>query len=145
MTPERFRAIVDAYGADSRRWPQAERASAEAWARGHRREADALAAESAWLDACLERHAVAEPGAALVERVLAGAPRRRDARANGARHRRLWWWSGVAFAGVGLAGGFAGALAVSFFAVTGSVPSAAHESPYLSTSFSGSASDWSGE
>lgn len=32
MTPERFRTIVAAYGADARRWPDGERAAAEAWA-----------------------------------------------------------------------------------------------------------------
>jgi hypothetical protein len=140
MTPERFRAIVQAYGADSRRWPAAERASAQQWASRHRREADALMADSAWLDACLESDVATPPDAALVERIVGLAPKR-AAR----RNRRLWWWSGAAFAGVGLAGGLAGALAVSFFVVTSSVPSAAHEFPNMTTSFGGSTSDWSGE
>ncbi|QCP50834.1 hypothetical protein FAZ95_17755 [Trinickia violacea] len=145
MTPERFQAIVEAYGADSRRWPAAERASAQAWAERHRQEADALMADSAWLDACLASDPAPQPSDALVARVVALAPASAGRRSAAKKSRRWVWWSGAAFAGVGLAGGLAGALAVSFFVVTGSVPPPEHESPFLSTSFGGSAADWSGE
>ena len=147
MTLERFRAIVEAYGADSRRWPAADRASAAQWAQQHPHEADALIADSAWLDACLSSDTVAPPSEAFFERVaaLAPKPRQPQARRDAARSRRRLWWSGAAVAGIGLAGGVAGALAVSFFVVTGSVPPHEHESSYLTTSFGGSAADWSGE
>ncbi|SEI65226.1 hypothetical protein [Paraburkholderia diazotrophica] len=154
MTPERFRAIVDAYGADARHWPAAERADASAWADQHRSEADALLAEAARLDAWLASDSVEAPDAAFIERIMASAPA--PARAS-ARKRPRWltlpgwrsrhaglWWSGAAFAGVGLIGGFAGAFAVSFFLVTGT-PSPASESSYLTTGFGGNAADWSGE
>ncbi|MEX3932371.1 hypothetical protein AB4Y32_11245 [Paraburkholderia phymatum] len=154
MTPERFRAIVDAYGADARHWPASERADASAWADQHRSEADALRAEAARIDAWLASNSVEAPDAAFVERIVASAPAPAPA---SARKRPRWltlpgwrsrrgglWWSGAAFAGVGLIGGFAGAFAVSFFLVTGT-PSPASESSYLTTGFGGTAADWSGE
>ncbi|MPW15577.1 hypothetical protein GCT13_01285 [Paraburkholderia sp. CNPSo 3157] len=156
MTPERFRAIVDAYGADARRWPEAERAAASAWADQHRSEANALLAEAARVDAWLASDSVEAPDAAFAERIVASAPTAVPAPAS-ARKRPRWltlpgrrsrraglWWSGAAFAGVGLIGGFAGAFAVSFFLVTGT-PSPASESSYLTTGFGGTAADWSGE
>jgi hypothetical protein len=139
MTPERFQTIVDAYGADPRRWPDAERAAAEAWAELHPAEAHAALAESAGLDAWLADHTVAPPDRAFVERVVAAAPVRRPA-----RQRARLWWQGAAFAGIGLAGGLAGAFAVSFFVLTGTPP-AAHDTSYVTSSFGGSTADWSGE
>lgn len=139
MTPERFRIIVEAYGTDARRWPDAERAAASEWAGGHRVEADALLAESARLDAWLDSDIVAAPDAALVRRIVASAPVRRAP-----RRRAGWWWSGAAFAGVGLVGGLAGAFAVSFFLLTG-MPPAVSDAPHLTTAFSDTTSDWSGE
>jgi len=159
MTPERFRTIVEAYGADARRWPETERAAASAWADAHRSEADAMLADAAQLDALLARDVVDAPSAAFVERVIATAPapvrlaarRPRRFALPGRRSRRAGvWWSGAAFAGVGLIGGLTGAFAVSFFLVTGSPTtspssSAAGESSYLTTGFGGTAADWSGE
>ncbi|WP_114809070.1 hypothetical protein [Paraburkholderia kururiensis] len=148
MTPERFRAIVEAYGAEPRRWPASERADAQAWAAGHRAEADALLAQQSSLDTWLESHVVAPPDHALYERVIAAAPSAADSRRR-KRPRFFWqrsplWWSGAAIAGVGLAGGLAGAFAVSFFLVTGEP---LHEAsvPSITTSFGGSSADWSGE
>jgi hypothetical protein len=158
MTPERFRAIVDAYGADARHWPASERADASAWADQHRSEADALLAEAARIDAWLASDSVEAPDAVLIERIVASAPAPTPTPAPAsARKRPRWltlpgwrsrrgglWWSGAAFAGVGLIGGFAGAFAVSFLLVTGT-PSPASESSYLTTGFGGTAADWSGE
>jgi hypothetical protein len=126
MTPERFRTIVDAYGADPRRWPDEERAAAQAWADLHRGEADTLLAESAGLDAWLTSHTVAPPERACVERIVA-------------------WWQGAAFAGIGLVGGLAGAFAVSFFVLSGTPPQVHDSSSYMTSSFDGSNADWSGE
>lgn len=139
MTPERFHQIVEAYGADPRRWPQQERAAAQGWADSHRAQADAYLAEAAELDTWLAADHVAPPDAALQQRIIGSAPRRRPA-----AQRRVWWWSGAAVAGVGLLGGAAGALAVSFFVLTETVPPM-HESSYLTSSFGGSSADWSGE
>ncbi|CAG4887886.1 hypothetical protein [Paraburkholderia saeva] len=139
MTPERFHTIVDAYGADPRRWPDDEREAATAWAALHPHEGDAVLAASADIDAWLDSQTVAPPDYALQQCVVASAPARRPLRI----HRRMWW-SGAAIAGVGLAGGLAGAFAVSFFLVTGEPPPA-HELSWLTTSFGGSSADWSGE
>lgn len=152
MTPERFRAIVEAYGAEPRRWPASERADAQAWADGHRAEADALLAKQSSLDTWLESHLVAPPDHALYERVMASAPAAAAAAAGNrkrGRPRFFWqrsplWWSGAAIAGVGLAGGLAGAFAVSFFLVTGE-PMHEASGPSMTTSFGGSSADWSGE
>jgi hypothetical protein len=136
MTPERFRTLVDAYGADSCRWPAAEREAAEAWAAQHRAEADALCAQAASLDAWLAGATVEPPARALVERVVARAPARRA-------HGRFWW-QGAVFAGAGLAGGLAGAFAVSFFVLT-SAPPSLHEASYFTSGFGGTTASWSGE
>jgi hypothetical protein len=142
MTPERFQQIVEAYGAEPRRWPQQDRAAAQAWAQSHRVEADALLAEAAGVDAWLAADKVEPPGAALLKRVLSGAPVRQPV-----VPRWRLWWSGAAIAGVGLLGGVAGALAVSFFVLTetGREAPLAHESSYLTSSFGGSSADWSDE
>jgi len=138
MTPERFHQIVEAYGADSRRWPEEERAAAQAWAQTHRQQADAWLAQAAGLDAWLAADRLAPPDAALQRRIVASAPVRRPH-----AQRRAWWWSGAAVAGVGLLGGVAGALAVSLFVLSEAVPPV-HDS-YLTSSFGGASADWSGE
>ena len=138
MTPERFHQIVKAYGADPRRWPMQERATAQAWAQSHRAEADAVLSDAAGLDAWLAADKIDPPGAALQQRIVERAPVRRPAA------RRRLWWSGAAVAGVGLLGGVAGAFAVSFFVLTENAP-ALHDSSYLTSSFGGTSADWSGE
>ncbi|ELW9447941.1 hypothetical protein KDW19_08625 [Burkholderia cenocepacia] len=139
MTPERFRTIVAAYGSDARRWPQAERATAEAWAQAHSRDALEALDEAAELDAWLMQDTVAPPAPALVERIVATAPAPQRARSRG----RVWW-SGAAFAGVGLAGALAGAVAVSML-MLGSAPIAQHEPGYLTTTFGGPSIDGADE
>lgn len=135
MTPERFRTIVAAYGSDARRWPQDERTAAEAWAQAHPRDALAALDDAAELDAWLMQDTVAPPAPALVERIVASAPAPQRA-----RRRGKVWWSGAAFAGVGLAGALAGAVAVSML-MLGSAPIAQHEPGYLTTTFGGPSID----
>lgn len=139
MTPERFHQIVEAYGADPRRWPQQERAAGQAWAAAHRAEADVMLADAAGIDAWLAADKVEPPGAALQQRIVGSASARRPS-----VPRKRLWWSGAAVAGVGLLGGVAGAFAVSFFVLTWTAPPV-HESSYLTSSFGGSSADWSGE
>lgn len=139
MTPERFRTIVAAYGSDARRWPDGERVAAEAWARANPRDALLALDDAADLDAWLSYDMVAPPAPTLVERIVATAPAPQRA-----RRRGTVWWSGAAFAGVGLAGALAGAVAVSML-MLGSVPSAQHEPGYLTTTFGGPSVDWSDE
>jgi hypothetical protein len=145
MTPERFHQIVEAYGADPRRWPEAERAAGGAWARANRGQADAWLAQASDIDALLAASKVDPPSVALQQRVLAGAPGRASlAPQADTAPRRRWWWSGAAVAGVGVLGGLTGAFAVSFFVLTASAPPA-HDSSYLTSSFGGTTADWSDE
>ncbi|WP_233887720.1 hypothetical protein [Paraburkholderia flagellata] len=146
MTPERFHTLVAAYGADPQRWPQHERNDALEWARAHRAQADAALDEAVALDSWLSRDMVAPPSRALFEQIVAGAPVEATfkpaVKPVSAAKRRSFWWSGAAFAGVGLAGALAGALTISFVVLGGTTPAAPHET-YLSTSFGGTSSDWS--
>ncbi|WP_175852864.1 hypothetical protein [Burkholderia anthina] len=135
MTPERFRTIVAAYGSDARRWPHDERAAAETWAQAHPRDALEALDDAAELDAWLAQDTVAPPAPALVERIVATAPAPQRA-----RRRGNVWWSGAAFAGVGLAGALAGAVAVSML-MLGSTPVSQHEPGYLTTTFGGPSID----
>jgi alkanesulfonate monooxygenase SsuD/methylene tetrahydromethanopterin reductase-like flavin-dependent oxidoreductase (luciferase family) len=66
MTPERRQQLLDAYGADVRRWPLSERT-------------DALPTQVDDLDALLDAWAAPEVSPALRARVLASAPRPRSA------------------------------------------------------------------
>ena len=142
MTPERFRTIVAAYGSDARRWPDPERADAEAWALEHLPEASAMLDAAAELDGWLAGDTLASPTRALVERIVAAAPAPPRTRPRG--HA---WWSGAACAGVGLAGAAAGAIVGAVAVSTlmfGSVPTS-HEPSYLTTTFGGPSVDWSEE
>jgi hypothetical protein len=76
MTPERFEAIVAAYGAEPRRWPGEEREAALAFA-GTAAGAAALAAERR-LDALLDRAEAPQASRELVAR-SASAPWRQRA------------------------------------------------------------------
>lgn len=80
MDRERFVQLLDAYGADFRRWPSETRAPAAAYA-AQTAEATALIAEARQLDAILDTaRTSAAPSADLTARVLAQAPRlQRDA------------------------------------------------------------------
>jgi hypothetical protein len=145
MTPERFRAIVQAYGADAHRWPDAERGAAQAWAAAHAVECAALLADAdeldGWLAAIADdaearwaRDATSPGRRDLFERIVAGAPVRT------LRRRARLWWSTAAFAGVGVAGAFAGAFAMSLFLMAPPglavhTHETAQEAPWLTTSF----------
>ncbi|WP_454688678.1 hypothetical protein [Achromobacter aloeverae] len=162
MTPERFRTIVEAYGAEPRRWPAAERVAAQAWAAAYPAESGSMLAGAASLDAWLSEDKVAAPDGALFDRILAGglpgqamppvdaAPPRAAKSGQPARptRRGSWrgrfWWPGVALAGVGVAGGYAGALAVSLSMVTTALPPG-HDEPWLTTGFGNPVVDWSEE
>lgn len=75
MDRERFANLLDAYGADFRRWPAEARAQAAAYA-AQNADAAALIAEARTLDAVLDaaRDGL-RPSADLAARILASAPR----------------------------------------------------------------------
>lgn len=96
----RFETMLDAYGAEPRRWPADRRAEAEALLL-RSPEARALRESAARLDSFLDKAAVEPAPAHLVGRVLAAAPRPRAAR--GLSHWMAGLWKpaiGLAFAAV---------------------------------------------
>ncbi|MGE3143253.1 MAG: hypothetical protein AB7L65_08010 [Hyphomonadaceae bacterium] len=74
MNMTRFKAILDAYGAAPRRWPEAERAAAEAFAAAHE-ECAALLAEARALDGVLDAMEPHAPSELLFARVMRKAPK----------------------------------------------------------------------
>jgi hypothetical protein len=102
MNAERFRAIVEGYGADPKRWPEAERAVAQDFATLP--EAAAVLAEARGLDALLDASdEAAAASLGFVRNVIAAAPKPRPA---------MSWRSYAAMAAcalLGLALGFGGA------------------------------------
>jgi len=107
MDLNRFETLVAAYGATPNRWPDDERAAAEAFARADPRAA-ALLAEADAIDTLLFAHRVAEPSRTLRTMVIEGAPRKR--RLTG---RARLWWSGLALALAGAGGMLAGSAATA--------------------------------
>ena len=73
MTAERFLALVAAYGADRRRWPEAERPAAEAFAAAHPALTASALAEADAIDALLHRSPTPQVSMALRDRVIAAA------------------------------------------------------------------------
>lgn len=73
MTSERFLALIAAWGADARRWPERERAAAEAFAAARPETARAALTEADAVDALLHLSRTAPPSMALRNRVIASA------------------------------------------------------------------------
>ena len=96
MGLERFERLVEAYGADPRRWPEAERAAAEAFLAGNA-EARARMAAAAELDRLLALAPAIEPSDLLRQRVLRAAPTRSTIGPFG-------WLSGAGWAAAAAAG-----------------------------------------
>ena len=160
MNPERFRALLDAYGADFERWPEAERASARALAAQDHPELRERLAEAALLDGWLDSHTVAAADDALMRRIAADAAvvasdTAADTASDSVDARRApatrspWWkarwvWPGAGVAGIGLAGTLAGAFAVST-ALRIAAPPPAVDWPERATAFSELPADWRDE
>ncbi|MBS1165711.1 MAG: hypothetical protein H6R00_1736 [Proteobacteria bacterium] len=112
MTPERFRQIVEAYGAVPQRWPIRERAAAEAFV-GQNAQARDMLAREADLDRLLDAYRVTPPDSALTGAIIASIPSSR---------RSSWTYllKGLGIMGAGLAGAIAGAFLTMTY--TPSVP-----------------------
>lgn len=87
MTAERFLALVAAYGADRRRWPEGERAAAEAFAATRADIARPELDEADAVDALLHRSPTPQVSMALRDRVLAAAA---TAGGKAGRAGRVW-------------------------------------------------------
>ncbi len=107
MTSQRFLALVAAYGADARRWPEAERAAGQAFVAAEPEIARPALAEADAADALLHASRVVHPSAALRDRVIASAA---EAGLRARREGRRWLdrlglalgagWAAAACAGV---------------------------------------------
>lgn len=103
MDRDRLTVLIDAYGADLRRWPEGEREAARALLAADAEARERLA-EAADLDAVLDAAPRPSVSIALRDRVLASAataglkPRRRF------HMGRLLWWSGAGWAAAACAG-----------------------------------------
>ena len=102
------------------------------------------------LDAWLATDRIDAPGDQLIHRILASAPVASAKSApmpkpqtTAAWWRRAWVWPGAGLAGIGLAGSFAGAFAVSFVLGATSVQPA--DTADRATAFSAIPADWSEE
>ncbi|TKI04590.1 hypothetical protein [Martelella alba] len=137
MTPERFRNLVEIYGADAHRWPERERAQALTWAAAHPGGAERMSRASARLDRWLDEDSVPVPSAALMRRIVASAPGGKPERRAGQAGMTLaaYWWAGAAFVCVGLAGGLAGAFLTATL-LSSTAPSFDNAAIYMMTSFS---------
>lgn len=123
MDTQRFRTLVEAYGGDRKRWPEDRRLAADVFAATE--EGRALVEEASRLDAYLALSAAVAPPAALIERIVQSADKRTTLRG-----KLQQWLVGAGLAGIGLAGGFTGALAVAAVA-----PSPSISTPDTATAF----------
>lgn len=73
MTPERFAYLADAYGADLRRWPDAEQAPAQALLRSGNVHARETLQQARWLDSQLDSYQPLVADAALVRQIRRSA------------------------------------------------------------------------
>ena len=73
MTPERFHFLVDACGADLRRWPEAERDAARELLATGPSALRAACAEAMLLDSGLDAYEVVAPDPALIEQIAGAA------------------------------------------------------------------------
>ncbi|WP_246707244.1 hypothetical protein [Mesorhizobium sp. NZP2077] len=101
MDARRFAALAEAYGGDLRRWPQAEREAASAFAPSET--GQAISRKAGTLDARLDSYSVPHPGKALHDKIMRTADRHIVR-----RRRQRFWWLGLGLAGIGLAGAIAG-------------------------------------
>lgn len=133
MTPERFRQIVEAYGASPRRWPETERAAAEAFVRDNS-EAMTVLAHEAELDRLLGAYRIAAPNSALTGTIVASVPLLY-------RLPRALLLQGLGIVGAGLAGAVAGAFLMTVYAPS-SAPLVDEDHQPIFTSFDLSIGDF---
>ena len=93
----RFEQIIDAYGADPRRWPDAERTEAGGFLAGSEAARERVAQEAA-LDAVLDAVPSPIPSDLLAARILRAAPKGRSLL------DRVGWASGAGWAAAAAAG-----------------------------------------
>ena len=108
MTPERFVYLADVYGADLRRWPDAEQATAQALLRSGNVHAREALQQARWLDGQLDSHQLA-----FIDPVLARQIRQSAALPGSFWSRYGRWLSPAGLVSVGIAGIVTGMLVAS--------------------------------
>jgi hypothetical protein len=131
MDRTRFDALLEAYGADMARWPEADRAEAEAFAAAPEAQASLHAARA--LDRLLDAYQAEAPSLALRQRILARAPQARAAR--GWRLTGAVWLSGASLAAACAAGLVVG------ISLGGTMTSGSADRDTAAASFDGSSFD----
>jgi hypothetical protein len=111
ISPTEFFALVDAYGANERRWPMEKRAAAARFAKTP--EGAGYLERAAPLDRLLAHSTTPAPSPALSARVLSTEAFSAAGRRALLRQRLRRWWTGAGLVGLGLAGGLTGAIAVT--------------------------------
>ena len=105
MDAQRFAALVDAYGAESRRWPAAERDAARAFAAEQPHACEPLLAAGRETDSLLSSVPVVVPGRKLRKAIMESAPKPRR------RAMPEWMWlPGAGLAAACAAGAVFGAV-----------------------------------
>ncbi len=122
MNRERFDHLLEAYGADFRRWPAEERAAGEAFGAAHAGEVAGAMAAARGLDSALDAAVAGEPTPALSARILVAAPKPRVR--TGFDQRAGWALAACALIGVML--GFGGGMLA---------PVADNDDSYFSSAF----------
>lgn len=110
MDRSRFLALAEAYGADLRRWPDSERAMAQAYQAAEPEAARAALAQADALDDLLFASRPPQPSAALRDRVIAAAAR---SPRHGSWRARLGLAMGAGWAAAACAGVVAGVMMTS--------------------------------
>lgn len=112
MDATRFADLAAAFGGDLRRWPQAAREVARAWAEAHPVEAERALFEPTLIDAALHASPAPVVSMALRDRVIASAS------AAGSKARAIFWPGLKRLVWIGGAGWAAAACAGVVFGVT---------------------------
>ena len=128
MDRTRFEQLLEAYGADFDRWPEAERAQAAAFAGAHGDELAQALAEARAMDALLKASAEDAPDVELLtRRILRGAP------SQSVRFDRRAGWALAACAIFGVLIGYGGGLLAPLADDDAGYFTAAFEAPSVSS------------
>ena len=125
MTQDRFIQILEAYGANPSRWPEAERADAEAFADKHSELFQKMIRAEAALDAALDQTQY-EPGELLENRILSTLP----------KPAKAWNWRALSAVAAALV------LAFAFFMSSEPITTMDETEALYADAFSGFDEDW---
>jgi hypothetical protein len=125
MTPEQFKSLTEAYGADLKRWPDNHQAAAKTLIAKHSVEVEMALKQANMLDDILSIHLVSADRK-LAELIISHALPHQPA-SESTKQSSAWWWSSrlwpsIGFASAGLAGALAGIFCISLLTSTMNTP-----------------------